>query len=202
MTAPIQDVSELPGKKISDQMARPIGKITGIYAMDDGYPMWVGVDTSPGIAGKQTVFIPLARLKDEDGELRVPYSKERIIDAPEVEGDDGISAECDRRLRDYYAIDAADQEMRDDNKSYATRVSEESGSAELVEDPAQLETPDADKRSDETLERLNDPGSSEARKVTASDVAHDDQSAERGDRADDDVDRADDDVDQADADAD
>lgn len=178
MTAPIEDVSELPGKKISDQTARPIGKITGIYATDDGYPMWVGVDASTGIAGKQTVFIPLARLKDEGGELRVPYSKERIIEAPEVDGDDGISAECDRRLRDYYAIDAGDQEMREDNKSYATRVPEESGSAQRVEDPDQLETPDADKRSDQTRERLNDPGSSEARKVTASDVSHDDQAVE------------------------
>lgn len=200
MTAPIEDVSALPGKKISDQMARPIGKITGIYAMDDGYPMWVGVEASPGIGGKQTVFIPLARLKDEDGELRVPYSKERIIEAPEIEVEDSISAECDRRLRDYYAIDAGDQEMREDNKSYATRVPEESGSAELVEDPDELETPDADKRSDETLERLKDPGTSEARKVTASDVSHDDQAVEN-DNDDEQADEDDDD-DQADDEAD
>jgi len=177
MTAPIEDVSSLPGKKVADQMAMPIGKITGIHAMDDGFPMWVGVDASPGIAGKHTVFIPLARLKDENGELRVPYSKQRIIDAPEVEGDDGISAECDRRLRDYYGIDAGDQEMRTDNKSYAAVVPEQAGAAQRVEDPARLKTPDADTRTDETLERLNDPGSSETRKVTASDVAHDDQDA-------------------------
>ena len=90
--------------------------------MDDGYPMWVAVELSTGLVGARTVFVPLARLKDEAGQLCVPYSKQRIGEAPEVEGGDGISAECDRLLRDYYGIDAGDQEMRNDNKSYATRV--------------------------------------------------------------------------------
>jgi len=161
MTAPIEDVSTLPGKKLSDQMANPIGKVTNIYATDDGYPMWVGVDASPGMGGKRTVLVPLARLKDEGGELRVPYSKQHIIESPEVDADAGISAECDRQLRDFYGIDAGDQEMRDDNKSYAARVAENGGSAQRVEDPDQLETPDADTRTDESKERLHNPGSSE-----------------------------------------
>ena len=175
MTAPIEDVSSLPGKKLADQADNPIGKVKEIYATDDGFPMWIAVEMSTGIAGKRTVFVPLARLKEEGGQLRVPYSKQRIGEAPEVADGDGISAESDRELRDFYGIDAGDQEMRNDNKSYAALVSEESGSAELVEDPDQLETPDADTRSEETMERLNDPGSSETRKVTASDMSHDDQ---------------------------
>lgn len=175
MTAPIEDVSSLPGKKLADQADNPIGKVKEIYATDDGFPMWIAVEMSTGIAGKRTVFVPLARLKEEGGQLRVPYSKQRIGEAPEVADGDGISAESDRELRDFYGIDAGDQEMRNDNKSYAALVSEESGSAELVEDPDQLETPDADTRSEETMERLNDPGSSETRKVTASDASHDDQ---------------------------
>ena len=178
MTAPIEDVSTLPGKKLSDQMANPIGKVTNIYATDDGYPMWVGVDASPGMGGKREVLVPLARLKDENGELRVPYSKQRIIESPEVDADAGISAECDRQLRDFYGIDAGDQEMRDDNNSYAARVPENGGAAERVEDPDQLETPDADTRTEESEERLHNPGSSETRKVTAGDVAHDDQQVE------------------------
>ena len=184
MTAPIEDVSSLPGKKLADQADNPIGKVKEIYATDDGFPMWVAVEMSTGIAGKRTVFVPLARLKEERGELRVPYSKQRIGEAPEVDGDDGISAESDRELRDFYGIDAGDQEMRKDNKSYAAVVPEEAGAAKRVEDPEQIETPDADRRTEETMERLNDPGSSETRKVTASDVAHDDQDAGDGDAGD------------------
>ena len=181
MTAPIEDVSSLPGKKISDQAESPLGKIKDIYATEDGYPMWVAVELSAGIGDKRTAFIPLARIKDEDGELRVPYSKQRIGDAPEIEDGDEISEESDRKLRDYYGIDTGDQEMRSDNKSYATLVPEEGGAAKRVEDPGQLETPDADTRTDESRERLNDPGSAEMRKVTAEDVAHHTQEGENQD---------------------
>jgi PRC-barrel domain len=175
MTAPIEDVSSLPGKKISDQAETPIGEVKEIFANEDGFPMWVAVEMSQGIADKRRVFIPLARIKDEDGDLRVPYSKQRIGDAPEVDADDGISEECDRKLRDYYGIDIGDQELRADNDSYATLVPEEAGASSRVEDAGELDTPDADKRTDETHERLQDPGPSEMRKVTAADVTHDDQ---------------------------
>jgi PRC-barrel domain len=175
MTAPIDDVSTLPGKKISDQAQNPIGKVEEIFATDDGYPMWVAVELSAGIGQKRIAFVPLARIKDENGELRVPYSRQRIGDAPEVEDGEGISAECDRRLRDYYGIDTGDQELRADNKSYATLVADEPSAATRVEDPGGLETPDADTRTEESRERLHHPGSSEMRKVTAEDIAHDTQ---------------------------
>jgi hypothetical protein len=177
MTAPIEDVSSLPGKKISDQTENPLGKVKEIYATD-GYPMWVSVEMSSGVAKKRTVFIPLARIKDEDGELRVPYSAQRIGDAPEVDDSEGISAECDRKLRDYYGIDTGDQELRADNKSYATLVHEDGGEAQRVENVDELETPDADTRTDESHERLQDPGSAEMRKVTAEDVAHNTQKSD------------------------
>jgi hypothetical protein len=180
MTAPIEDVSSLPGKKISDQTENPLGKVKEIYATD-GYPMWVSVELSSGLAKKRTVLIPLARIKDEDGELRVPYSAQRIGDAPEVDDGEGISAECDRKLRDYYGIDTGDQELRADNKSYATLVPEEAGEAERVENADELETPDADTRTDESRERLHDPGSSEMRHVTTEDVAHNTQESDDDD---------------------
>jgi hypothetical protein len=179
MTAPIEDVSSLPGKRISDQAENPIGEVKEIYATD-GYPMWVLVEISSGIADKQSAFIPLARIKDEKGELRVPYSKQRIGDAPEVDASDGISEECDRRLRDYYGIDAGDQELRSDNKSYVTLVPENAGASERVENVDELETPDPDQRTDESRERLHDPGGSEIRQVSAEDVAHNTQGESDG----------------------
>jgi hypothetical protein len=192
MTAPIEDVSSLPGKKVSDQAEQPVGEVKEIYATDDGYPMWVAVEMSSGMGNKRIVFIPLARIKDEDGELRVPYSKQHLDDAPEIDPSDGISAECDRELRDYYGIDAGDQELRDDNMSYAARVSDEVAEAKRADNADDLETPDADTRTDETRERLEDPGSSEMRQVSAEDVAHNTQGegddeddgdeAEEGDR--------------------
>lgn len=187
MTAPIEDVSSLPGKKVTDQEENTIGEIKEIYAIDgDGPPMWVTVEASFGMGNKRIVFIPLARLKDEDGELRVPYSKGHIEQTPEVDGSDGISAECERQLRDHYGIDTGDQELRQDNNSYATLVPEEEGTAKPAEDPDQLETPNADKRDEDTKERLHNPGSSETRDVDAGAIA--DENADKsgsGDKADD-----------------
>jgi hypothetical protein len=48
MTAPIEDVSSLPGKKISDQAQNPLGTVKEIYATD-GYSMWVSVEMSSGL---------------------------------------------------------------------------------------------------------------------------------------------------------
>ncbi|HEY2771660.1 MAG TPA: PRC-barrel domain-containing protein [Solirubrobacteraceae bacterium] len=182
MTAPIDDVTSLPGRKVTDQEENTIGEVKEIYAIDgDGYPMWVTVEASSGMSEKKTVFIPLARLKEEDGDLRVPYSKDHILSTPEVDGSDGISDECDRQLRDHYGIDRADQELRSHNDSYATLVPEdEEGTAKLADDADSLETPDSNKVDEETRERLEDVGSAEMRHVTAEDVVEDDQGSDEG----------------------
>jgi hypothetical protein len=183
MTEPIQDVSSLPGKKVSDQQEVQIGEVKDIYATD-GHPAWVAVETSTGIGEKRAVFIPLARMKEEKGEIRVPYSRDRILDSPEVEGGDTLSEEDSRALRDYYGIDLADQELRSDNDSYATMMPDEAGEAERVEDVDSLETPDPDKVDDETRARLEDPGSSEARKTGADELAEGDQGGSEGESED------------------
>jgi len=171
MTAPIEDVSSLPGKKVTDQDGRPLGELKEIYAIEgDGEAMWVTLEASFGMGDKRTKFIPLARLKEEEGDLRVPYSKDHIENTPEVDASDGISPECERQLRDHFGIDRADQELRADNQSYATLVPEGEGTAKRAEDVDSLETPNADKRTEETQKRLEDPGSAEIRHVSAQDV--------------------------------
>lgn len=188
MTAPIEDVSSLPGKKVSDQEGSSIGKVKEIYASDDGgQPMWVEIEGSFGTREKRTVLIPLARLKDEDGNIGVPYSKARIGDCPEVDTSGGISAESDRELRGYYGIGVGDQELRSDNKSYATLVTDEPGEATRVEDAGELETPDADTRTEESMERLKDSQRREARSGGFGDVTGEGEESD-GDSADRDAD--------------
>ena len=183
MTAPIEDVSKLPGRKVSDQAQTELGEITDIYAMESGFPMWVAVQTKAGIGHGPRVFIPLARLKEEDGELRVPYSKSHILEAPEPEAEESISEECDHALRTYYGIGAADQELWSNNKGYAALVPDEAGPASRAENVDELETPDADKRTDETISRMNDPGPAELRQISADEVAA--ETSDAGDRGED-----------------
>jgi hypothetical protein len=170
MTKSIEDVSSLPGKKVIDQDQAPLGEVKSIYATDDGFPMWIEIEVKTALVTKERAVVPLARIKEENDDLLIQYSKQHILSAPKPE-DDCISEECDRELRMYYGIGTADQEMWADNASYATLVPEEpGGSAKRVEDPDDLETPDADKRTDETTERVRDPGSDELRDISAEDV--------------------------------
>lgn len=171
MTSPIEDVSSLPGREVADLQDEPIGEVKAIFATEDGFPMWVQIEAKTGMLTKQTAFVPISRLKEEgDGDLVVAYTKQHILRAPKPEDEDEISEECDRDMRIYYAIGAADQEMWDDNKGYSTLVPENFGASKRVDDPDELEELDADKRTDETMERAKDPGSSELRDVDAQDV--------------------------------
>ncbi len=66
--SPIDDVSDLPGNAVYDQEGKKIGDVGEIYTQD-GDPMWVVVQASTGMATSRNVFIPLARLKREDGKI-------------------------------------------------------------------------------------------------------------------------------------
>src|SRR5437763_7162106 len=126
MASAIEDVSNLPGETVCDQDGMKIGKIKQRYSAGEGESvMWVTVETSAGVGNKGEVFVPLARLKEEHDEIRVPYGSQHIQSAPKVEPGEELSERDDRALRDYYAIDLADQELRSDNdESYANQVPE------------------------------------------------------------------------------
>jgi hypothetical protein len=176
MSAPVEDVTELPGTTVRDQDEDPIGEIKDIYAIGgDGYPTWVTIEAQPEEGPSRTVFIPLARLKLEDGELRVPYSVEHILESPEVEAADELSEEDEHALRSYYSVGVGDAELRTDNNSYATLVPEENGGSKRVQDVDALETPSGDTRTDETRKRLEEAQGSEIRKVTAEDMVDEDE---------------------------
>jgi hypothetical protein len=124
MSDPIEDPTELPGTDVFDQLGRKLGPVERVYAPGgEGDAMWVTIDVSGGLFKSRIVFVPLARLKDEDGDVHVPYSKQFLQDAPEVEEGDEISEEDDKLLRDYYGVDRGDLELRTDNDdSYAAQI--------------------------------------------------------------------------------
>jgi ribosomal 30S subunit maturation factor RimM len=134
MASAIEDPNELTGETVSDQDGLKIGKIKRLYMLGgDESVMWVTIETSLGIGRDREVFVPLARLKHEHGEVRVPYSVQHIQGAPEVDAGEELSENDDRKLRDFYSIDLADQELRTDNESYAGQVPEGDGAARRVE---------------------------------------------------------------------
>jgi hypothetical protein len=134
-TTIIEHPENLVGERVHDQDGRSLGEIEDIYGIgENGVPMWITLEISTGIGRKRRVFVPVARLKQEDGELRVPYSSRHLETAPDYDIADEVSDEHERALRDFYAIDLADAEQRSDNISYAAQVPSEEGPARRLTD--------------------------------------------------------------------
>jgi PRC-barrel domain len=113
MSAPVKDVSQLPGKTVLDQYDEPIGEISAVYSIGgEGHPTWVTVEFHTDDGDPRTVFIPLARLREEDGDLCVSYSTEQITSSPDVAAADELSEADERALRGYYSDVVDENELQ------------------------------------------------------------------------------------------
>lgn len=134
MASAIGDVSSLPGETVNDHDGRKIGQVKEIYAVGEHEtPMWVTIESPIGLGRTRLVFVPLARLKQQEDEIRVPYTFAHILDSPEVEPGEELSAEDDRALRGYYSVGLADQELVQGAQSYASQVPDEDEPARKID---------------------------------------------------------------------
>jgi uncharacterized protein (TIGR02271 family) len=96
-----QDISNLIGNDVVDSDGDKIGSVGQVYVdPSTGRPNWVTVKT--GLFGMSESFVPLDAADTSGNELRVPYSKQMVKDAPNIDPDSELSdAEADR-LYEYY----------------------------------------------------------------------------------------------------
>jgi uncharacterized protein (TIGR02271 family) len=81
-----------------------IGRVGQVFVDDQtGSPDFVTVNT--GLFGLSESFVPLADATVNDEGLSVPFTKERVKDAPNVDPDGGHLSDSDeRRLFEYYGV--------------------------------------------------------------------------------------------------
>jgi uncharacterized protein (TIGR02271 family) len=80
-----------------------LGSIGELYVDDStGQPSWVTVNT--GLFGTKETFVPLQDASADGNDLRVPYTKDLVKDAPSVERDGHLSPEEEERLYRHYSI--------------------------------------------------------------------------------------------------
>jgi uncharacterized protein (TIGR02271 family) len=81
-----------------------IGKIGQVYLDDTtDQPAWVTVNT--GLFGTNESFVPVADANFSGDRLTVPFSKDKVKDAPNVASDGHISREEEQTLYQYYGMD-------------------------------------------------------------------------------------------------
>jgi len=80
-----------------------IGSIGQVYLDNaSGEPAWVTVKT--GFFGSSESFVPLDQAELTDGGVRVPYDKDRVKGAPNIETDRELSEQEEDQLYAYYGL--------------------------------------------------------------------------------------------------
>jgi uncharacterized protein (TIGR02271 family) len=102
-----EEIVQLRGATVVDRDGSKIGSIDDIYADEQtGQPEWMAVRT--GMFGTRLSFVPLAEAQRSGDDVRVPYDKAQVKDAPNVEPDGQLSEQEESRLYSHYGLEYGD----------------------------------------------------------------------------------------------
>jgi len=91
------------GRQMVDRDGDKIGTIDELYTdTDTGQPEWAAVKT--GLLGTKVSFVPIADAEPSGEQVRVPYEKAQVKDAPNAEADGELSQEEEQRLYSHYGL--------------------------------------------------------------------------------------------------
>jgi len=100
----IDTVRSWQGKMMVDRDGDKVGSIDAIYADDQsGQPEWALVST--GLFGTKSTFVPLAEATASGDNVQVPYAKQLIKDAPNMDPDGHLSEAEEQQLWRHYGLD-------------------------------------------------------------------------------------------------
>ncbi|WP_285734286.1 PRC and DUF2382 domain-containing protein [Nocardiopsis sp. ATB16-24] len=94
--------ADLIGHHVLDQEGDNVGRINQVYLDDQtNQPTWVSVHT--GLFGRNETLVPLQGSQPVEEDIRVPYDKNTVKEAPRIDADRHISPEEEQIVREYYA---------------------------------------------------------------------------------------------------
>ena len=101
MTPAPYSADTLQTATVYDSDGDKVGKVDVVFEdISTGQPEWVAVKT--GMFGSKSSFVPLAAARLEGDDLRVPYDKSQIKDAPNFDTDQQLSEQDEDQLYRYY----------------------------------------------------------------------------------------------------
>lgn len=80
-----EKITSLYGSTVQDRSGKKVGTVGQIWADAAGQPNWVSVKT--GLFGRRESMVPLDAIEMQKDHLSVPFDKDMVKDAPQVEGD-------------------------------------------------------------------------------------------------------------------
>jgi uncharacterized protein (TIGR02271 family) len=125
-TMTMERINKARGAPVYDADGDKIGEVDEIF-YDQGTrrPEWIGIGT--GFLGTKRVLVPLEAAELRDDGLRVPYPKDLVKDAPDIDSDE-ISDQQEEELYAHYRLSGsagAAKRGRAKGKEHMTRREEE-----------------------------------------------------------------------------
>ncbi len=137
------------GATVIDRDAEKIGTLKELYLDQDDRPAWAAVET--GLFGLRQSFVPLEGATAMDDQVRVPFAKDHIKDAPNVDPDAQLTEDEEARLHDHYRLDR-DDAATDDEEGHDSRPVDRGGGHEARDEGDEVRSEDdAMTRSEEEL---------------------------------------------------
>jgi uncharacterized protein (TIGR02271 family) len=82
----IERLEELQGMDVEDAEGNKIGSVEDVFVDEQTQqPEWIGLGT--GVFGSKRVLVPAQTAEARDDGVAVPYSKDQVKDAPNIDGD-------------------------------------------------------------------------------------------------------------------
>jgi len=98
-----QQIQQVIGTTAVAADGSKLGKVGEVYLDDEtGRPEWATVNT--GLFGTKESFVPLAQADLSGDQLRFPYEKDLVKNAPKVDTDGHLSPEEEAELYRYYGM--------------------------------------------------------------------------------------------------
>lgn len=99
----MQALQNAQGNPVYSNDGEQIGKVEEVFHdIDTDQPEWIGIGT--GFFSSKRVLVPVASAEVRDDGIYVPYSKDHVGGAPDIDGDE-ISQDTEAELYSYYGIE-------------------------------------------------------------------------------------------------
>lgn len=105
--ADFENIDSLRNATVYGEGGDKIGSVGEVYLDDQTKePTFVTVKT--GLFGTHETFVPMGSASIEGGDIRVPYTKDFIKDAPNIAADGKLSPEEEQNIYSYYSLEYGD----------------------------------------------------------------------------------------------
>jgi hypothetical protein len=158
----LQDVKTWRGQDVVGPDGSKIGTLDHIYLdRQTGEPTFGAIKT--GLFGTNVSLVPLEGATGGSGSVQLPFDKQKIKDAPNIDADAELSEAEEQRLYEYYGVGyqgfegedrTRDYYTEDQNREYESRFAAGTGTTDrgvVGDDVSGTETDNAMTRSEEEL---------------------------------------------------